>query len=62
MALVYAIDKVTQAISNNHTAVGEFLDLSKAFDTIDRIILVTTYDGIRGTFLSWFILSWIDLS
>ena len=37
-------------IDNNEYTVGVFLDLVKAFDTVDLEILL----GIRGTVLDWF--------
>ena len=50
-ALNYSIDYLTKAISNNKHTIGIFIDLSKAFDTIDHNILLDKLDayGIRGT-------------
>lgn len=56
MALIDAVDKVYDALGKKLTTVGVFLDLSKAFDTIDHEILISklSHYGIRGTSLSWF--------
>ena len=49
-ALVEIIDKIKQAIDNNELTCGLFLDLSKAFDTVNHEILLYKLDhyGIRG--------------
>jgi hypothetical protein len=47
--------KISLAIDQKEFAVGVFLDLSKAFDTIDHKILFDklAYYGIRGLALDW---------
>ncbi len=56
MALLLLQDKLTNAIYNGEYAIGLFLDLSKAFDTIDHKILADKlkFYGIRGVVLKWF--------
>ena len=55
-AIIQLCDKIITAISNKEHAVGIFMDLSKAFDTINHNILIyklRSY-GIRGKVLNWF--------
>ena len=40
MALLDFYDKVTESIESNNYTVGIFIDLQKAFDTIDHSILI----------------------
>ena len=49
-------DKISNAIDEGEYAVGIFLDLSKAFDTLDHYTLIAKleYYGIRGLALEWF--------
>ena len=56
MALITAIDFITRALDSKEHVLGLFLDLRKAFDTVDTTILLSKlhYYGIRGTALAWF--------
>ena len=56
MALLDMEDKITKAIDNNEFSVGIFIDLAKAFDTVDHTILLKKMFnyGIRGIQLQWF--------
>jgi len=55
MALVKLIDKISQELDDKYYSVGIFLDLSKAFDTIDHsIVLDKLYCyGVRGIAYEW---------
>ena len=50
------IDKITKGIDQGKYTLGIFLDLSKAFETINHRILIKTSEhyGIRGICLKWF--------
>ena len=56
LAIIEFIDKITKAIDKGQYTIGIFLDLSKAFDTINHSILIKKleYYGIRGVALKWF--------
>ena len=55
-AIIELKDKITTAIEQNKYTIGIFLDLSKAFDTVDYGILDSKLEhhGIRGIALTWF--------
>jgi hypothetical protein len=55
-ALISIIDKIQVAIENRDFICGVFIDLSKAFDTVDHNILLKKLDfyGIRGLPFEWF--------
>ena len=54
-ALIHLINGISTAIDQRETTVGVFLDLSKAFDTIDNEILFAKLEhyGIRDVALQW---------
>jgi len=56
MAVIEMVDKISNAIDTNCFSIGIFVDLSKAFDTLDHSILLQKLEhyGIRGITLEWF--------
>lgn len=54
LAAIEVIDRVIQKMDNNEIPINVYLDLSKAFDTLDHNILLykLEYYGINGTFLN----------
>ena len=55
-AVILMTDKIQKAIEDKQYSCGIFLDLSKAFDTVDHQILLYKLEayGIRGTVNDWF--------
>ena len=55
-AIIHLINNIIKVFENNEILIGLFLDLSKAFDTLDHEILIKKlyYYGIRGVLLEWF--------
>lgn len=55
-AITIFTEKLYDSLNKHHTSIATFLDLSKAFDTINHSILLSKLAvyGIRGTPLQWF--------
>ena len=55
-AILEFTSKIIDQLDNNERAIGVFLDLSKAFDTVDHNILLEKlyYYGSEGNELNWF--------
>ena len=55
-ALVKLVDQIYKSLEKDHYTLGVFIDLSKAFDTIDHTILIRKLEmyGIKGINLAWF--------
>ena len=60
MAIMQLVDNIGNAVENHETTFGVYLDLSRAFDTIDHnnnILLhklVVEHYGFRGIAYHWF--------
>ena len=56
LALISITESIRQSIDNNEFGCGIFIDLKKAFDTVNRAIVLTklNYYGIRGVVHDWF--------
>ena len=55
-ALIQITEKIRQALDKNEYACGTFIDLQKAFDTVNHEILLKKLEhyGIRGIPNNWF--------
>ena len=55
-AIITLVEKITSLLDDGDLVIGVFLDIKKAFHTVDhRILLRKPYDyGIRGNILKWF--------
>ena len=56
LATVELMDRIISALNDKRLPISIFMDLSKAFDTLDHAILLEKlrYYGISGTSLDWF--------
>ena len=55
-AVMQLIDQINDTFENNCFTLGIFIDLSKAFNTVDHQILISKLNnyGVKGKNLSWF--------
>ena len=55
LALIDLLEKLSSSIDNKKVSIGIFIDLKKAFDTIDHSILlkILQFYGIRGIAYKW---------
>ena len=55
-AILHLVDQINCSFEKNLFTLGIFIDLSKAFDTVDHKILITKLEnyGVKGTNLHWF--------
>ena len=56
MPLTIMIDTIVEALENHEHVMVLYIDLAKAFDTVDNNILLNklSHNGIRGKALTWF--------
>ena len=56
MAVLEAYNKIVSCLDKGNHTIGLFLDLSKAFDTINHDLLISKlhHYGVRGNALEWF--------
>ena len=56
MALLDLVDKISCSLDDKLYSIGVFMDLSKAFDTVDHTILLDKLQlyGVRGLACDWF--------
>ena len=55
LGIIELVEEITNSLDNHEATVGIFIDLKKAFDTVDHSILIEKlyHCGIRGTANKW---------
>ena len=55
LAVIQLVEQISSSVDNKELSLGIFLDLSRAFDTVNHRILLTKLEhyGIRGLALKW---------
>ena len=55
LEIIELVEEITNSLDNHEATVGVFIDLKKAFDTVDHSILIEKlyHYGIRGTANKW---------
>ena len=55
-ALTSLTEMIRKALDEDKFACGVFIDLQKAFGTVDHVILLSKFNhnGVRGAFYQWF--------
>ena len=55
LAIIELVEEITNSLDNHESTVGFFIDLKKAFDTVDHGILIEKlyHYGIRGIANKW---------
>ena len=58
-ALISIVEKIQEAMKDENIAIGIFIDLQKAFDTVNHSILLEKLNhyGIAGVSNAWFTLT-----
>ena len=64
MALLRLVNDITEELDKGNCSIGIFIDLSKAFDTVDHKLLLTKmkHYGIRGNALLGSLITYIEPS
>ena len=54
-AIIEFLDNVNSTLDSKHSTIAVYLDLSKAFDTVNHSILMSKllHNGIRGVMQQW---------
>ena len=55
-AIIQLVNQISHSFEKNHFTLGVFMYLSKAFDTVDHVILIKKLNhyGVKGKNLLWF--------